>query len=445
MNLPLRVVVTPELLPFRFCFSTTLIPDTMQPTLTTTHHTSPSLPLRFIGGVLLTMIIALGLFWVIMQPPVADFRAMALFLSVTAGISIAAGYIAYRSGLAQRAPHISWLLLGGYALASILTFLNVWLTARLMFASQHDLLLATVLLVFAGGIAMSLGYFLSSSVTDYISELTGVARAIARGRYDARAPERGANEVTELARTINFMAGQLQEADRKQRELDQMRRNLIAWAGHDLRTPLASIQALVEALADGVVEDPDMQQRYLRTAQQDIQALSLLIDDLFDLSQYDAGALELDRQLVDFGDLISDTLNRFTQLAQNKGIALSGHSSEGLGMVTVDVQKIERVLANLLANAIRHTPAGGQVRVQARRQEAALLVEVMDTGEGIAPDDLPHVFDQFYRGEKSRSHATGGSGLGLAIAKRIVEAHGGQIGVESEPGQGARFWFTLPM
>ena len=407
-------------------------------------HSSPSLPLRFIAGVLLTMLIALGLFWVIMQPPVADFRAMALFLSITAGISIAAGYIAYRSGFAQRAPHISWLLLGGYALASLLTFLNVWLTARLMFASQHDLLLATVLLIFAGGIAMSLGYFLSTTVTDYISELNDVARAIARGRYDVRAPVRGANEVTELARTFNLMARRLQEADRKQRELDQMRRNLIAWAGHDLRTPLASIQALVEALADGVVEDAATQQRYLDTARRDIQALSLLIDDLFDLAQYDAGALELDRQPVAVGDLISDTLNRFAEPAARKEVSLTGEVADDLDQVTVDVQKIERVLANLLANAIRHTPAGGEVRVQARRADAALLVEVSDTGEGVAPEDLPYVFDQFYRGEKSRSHATGGSGLGLAIARRIVEAHGGEIGVESAPGQGARFWFTLP-
>jgi signal transduction histidine kinase len=416
----------------------------MQSTLTTHPTRSTSLPLRFIGGVILTMLIALGLFWLLMQPPVADFRAMATFLSITAGISILAGYLAYRTGLAQRAPHISWLLMGGYALASILTFLNVWLTARLMFANQHDLMLATVLLIFAGGIAMSLGYFFAIAVTDYIRELNEAARAIARGRYDVRAPVRGSNEVTELARTFNFMAQRLQEADRKQRELDQMRRNLIAWAGHDLRTPLASIQALVEALADGLVEDPAMQQRYLRTAQRDIQSLSLLIDDLFDLAQFDAGALELNRQSVDLNDLISDTVNRFAQVAEQKGVALSGEVMNGPDLVRVDVQKIERVLANLIANAIRHTPRGGQVRVQARRQEQAFLVEVIDTGEGISAEDLPYIFDQFYRGEKSRSHATGGSGLGLAIAKRIVEAHGGDIGVESESGQGARFWFTLP-
>ncbi|HFQ95106.1 MAG TPA: hypothetical protein ENK30_00910, partial [Anaerolineae bacterium] len=219
---------------------------------------------------------------------------------------------------------------------------------------------------------------------------------------------------------------------------------LIAWAGHDLRTPLASIQALIEALADGLVEEPAMQQRYLRTAQRDIQSLSLLIDDLFDLAQFDAGALELSLQPVDLNDLISDTVTRFAEAAARQGVALSGHSAAGPDLVRVDVQKIERVLANLIANAIRHTPTGGDMRVQARWQGSVTLVEVIDTGEGIAADDLPYIFDQFYRGEKSRSHATGGSGLGLAIAKRIVEAHGGEIGVASEPGQGARFWFTLP-
>ncbi len=157
-----------------------------------------------------------------------------------------AGYGAYRAGWIYRSPRITWTLLGGYALASILTFLNVWMTARLMFANQHDLLLATVLLVFAGGIAMSLGYFMAAALNDGISELNAGARAVADGDLDARVPVRGNNEMAELAQTFNAMANQLQTADRKQRQLDTMRRNLVAWTGHDLRTPLASIQAMSE-------------------------------------------------------------------------------------------------------------------------------------------------------------------------------------------------------
>jgi signal transduction histidine kinase len=250
--------------------------------------------------------------------------------------------------------------------------------------------------------------------------------------------------MADLARSFNEMAAQLEAAARKQRELDTLRRDLIAWIGHDLRTPLASIQAIVEALADGIVEDPATVQRYLRTAQRDIRALSLLIDDLFEMAQIDAGGLQLERHPNAISDLISDTIERFSELAARQGVTLEGSAGPGVDPVSIDAQQIERVLANLVDNALRHTPAGGTVQVRASRTTTGVLVEVRDTGEGIRREDLPHVFDQFYRGEKSRSRATGGSGLGLAIARGIVEAHGGRIGVNSVAGRGARFFFTLP-
>jgi signal transduction histidine kinase len=313
-----------------------------------------------------------------------------------------------------------------------------------MFASEHDLLLATVLLLFAGGIAMSVGYFLSAALTDRIVTLSEAAKRIAEGQLDVRVPVTGNDEMASLARTFNEMAAQLEEAARKQQELGTLRRNLIAWAGHDLRTPLASVRAIVEALADGVVEDPHTTQRYLQTAQRDIRSLSVLIDDLFELAQIDAGGLQLDLGPNAISDLISDTLESFSELAARKGVTVEGTAEPGVDPVLMDAQLIGRVLANLLGNALRHTPPGGWVRVGARRQPAGVLVEVSDSGAGISAVDLPHVFDGFYRGEKSRSRATGGAGLGLAIAKGIVEAHGGEIGVESTPDQGTRFFFGLP-
>ncbi|NOX63496.1 MAG: cell wall metabolism sensor histidine kinase WalK [Chloroflexi bacterium] len=402
------------------------------------------LPQRFLAGVVLTFALALGFFYWLMRPSMFELQAMALFLAITAGISVLAGFIAYRLGWIYRTPHISWALMGSYALAGALTFLNVWVTARLMFASKHDLMLATVLLVFAGGIAMSLGYFLSAALNRQITDLAEGAKAIAEGDLDARVPVYGRNELAELARIFNDMAARLKAADQKQRELDAMRRNLVAWAGHDLRTPLASIQAMIEALADGVVTDPSTVQRYLDTSRRDIQALSHLIDDLFDLAQFDAGALELDRHPTLMADLVSDTIERFSGLAEQRKIRLEGRVAANVARVNIDAQKVERVLANLIGNALRHTPAGGEVAVRVERVAEGVQVEVRDAGEGIHPDDLPYVFDQFYRGEKSRSRATGGSGLGLAIAKRIVEAHGGEIMVESAPGEGAVFRFTLP-
>jgi signal transduction histidine kinase len=402
------------------------------------------LPLRFILGVALIVALSLGVFRLLMSPPLNEVALMAGFLSVTALVSALAGYGSYRLGWMDRSPTIRWSLLGGYALSSVLTFFNVWLTARLMFASQHDLLLATVLLVFAGGMAMALGYFLSSALTDRIRLLDQAAKAIAAGDLDVRIPVRGRDEMALLARTFNQMAEQLQAVARQQRELETLRRDLIAWAGHDLQTPLASVQAVVEALADGVVEDPETAQRYLRTAQKDIRALSALIDDLFQMAQLDAGGLPLERAENSLSDLISDTLESFSELAARQGVDLQGSVEARVDPLAMDARRIGRVLNNLVSNALQHTPSGGRVLVRASRQPQAVLVEVTDTGEGIRSEDLPFIFDRFYRGEKSRSRSTGGAGLGLAIARGIVEAHGGQIGVENAT-QGTRFYFTIPL
>ncbi len=403
-----------------------------------------SLPLLFAGSVALTVALALLIFYLMMRPPMSEIGAMAAFLTITAVISVAVGHGAYRTGWISRSPHISWTLLGGYALSSVLTFINVWVTARLMFASQHDLLLATVLLLFAGGIAMSLGYFLSNALTDDIVVLNQAAKEIEKGNLHVRVPVTGQNEMAELAHAFNDMAEQLEAAARKQRELDTLRRNLVAWIGHDLRTPLTSIRVLLEALADGVVDEPDTVHRYLQTAQLHIRSLSLLINDLFEMAELDAGGLTLEQESGSTSDLISDTLETFSTLAARQGVTLEGSVEPGIDPVYMDTQKIGRVLTNLVSNALRHTPSGGTVQIRASAVAEGVQVEVCDTGEGISPEDLPYVFDQFYRGEKSRSRGTGGTGLGLAIAKGIVEAHGGRIGVESTPGKGTCFFFTLP-
>jgi signal transduction histidine kinase len=366
-----------------------------------------------------------------------------LFLSITALISGLAGYGAYRLGWMDRSPTLRWALLAGYALSSVLTFLNVWLTARLMFASNHDLLLATVLLFFAGGMAMVLGYFLSSALADRIQRLERAAQAISLGDLEVRVAVTGRDELAKLSKTFNHMATQLHATAHQQKELEALRRDLIAWAGHDLQTPLASIRAIVEALADGVVDDPQTIQRYLHTAQGNIRALSTLIDDLFQMSQIDAGGVRLEIGKNSLSDLISDTLESFTQLAREKNAKINGSLEPGLDLVWMDGQRIGRVLYNLVSNALRHIAMKGTVQVSARRCKQGVLVEVWDDGEGISPEDLPYIFERFYRGERSRNRTTGGSGLGLAIARGFVESHGGQIGVESLPGHTC-FHFTLP-
>jgi signal transduction histidine kinase len=204
------------------------------------------------------------------------------------------------------------------------------------------------------------------------------------------------------------------------------------------------MRAILEALADGMVDDPEAVQRYLKTAQRDIRSLSLLIDDLFQMAQIDAGGLQLDLSQNSLSDLISDTLESFSELAARQGIRLEGAVEPEVDPVCMDAARIGRVLNNLVGNALRHTNAQGQVNVTARREGQRVEVIVSDSGEGIQPQDLPHLFEQFYRGEKSRSRATGGAGLGLAISRGILQAHGGEIRVESELGKGTRFIFSLP-
>jgi signal transduction histidine kinase len=291
--------------------------------------------------------------------------------------------------------------------------------------------------------AMALGYFISSALTDRIDQVKGAADSLADGNLDTRVTVNGNDEVAALGQAFNEMASRLQAAQDKQRELEQARKDLIAWASHDLQTPLASIRAILEALADGVVDEPDMVKRYLATAQRDVRSLSSLIDDLFQMAQLDAGGLQLNREPASLADLVSDTLESFSELASRQRVTLSGRVAPEVDPVLIDTQRIGRVLSNLVGNALRHTPAGGQVTLEAQRTGQTVEVTVQDSGEGIRPEDIPHIFERFYRGEKSRSRATGGAGLGLAIAQGIVRAHGGEIRVENDSG--ARFIFTLPL
>lgn len=397
-----------------------------------------------ISGIAFILLASLYIFYALMHPPMGDLEHMAQFLAITAFISTLVGYGAYRLRWLERAPSLRWILLGTYILASLLTFLNVWLTARLMFASQHDFLLATVLLLFACGIAVVLGSFFTNALIERITRLEEATCSIASGDFSTRAEIPGNDEIAALAQSFNQMAQQLETANLKQQELELLRRDLVAWAGHDLRTPLSSIRLLIEALVDGVVTDPQLVQNYLLQAKKQIDILSLLVDDLFQISQLDAGGVPLNLESASLSDLISDTLESFSELASQKQVALTGSAAAGIDPISIDVLWLGRALNNLVSNALRHTPPGGSVMLCAKPVQGGVTVSVSDSGEGITPEDLPHVFERFYRGEKSRNRASGGAGLGLAIVKGIVEAHKGSTSVESERGKGTVFTFFLP-
>lgn len=404
-----------------------------------------SAPWLFIIGVILTLVAAALLSLPTLRPGQEDMMALLRLLSATALVSVAVGYASYRLGWWSWPRSVRLTLMVGYLVAIGLVFINVLVTAQLMFVSQHDLTLGGILLLFAGGIALSFGYFLSASIAESIGRVVSGAEAIANGDLGARVVVKGNDELAELAVAFNRMAQQLQEADTRQKELEALRRDLIGWVSHDLRTPLTSMQVMVEALADGVVDEPETVRRYLRTIQGDIGNLSALIDDLFELARLDSGELRFHLEPHSLRDLISDTLESARTLAEHKGVALTGTVASDVDPVLMAPGKIGRVLTNLISNAVRHTAAGGSISVVAQREphDGCVCVDVRDTGEGIPPADLPHVFERFYRGEKSRSRSSGGAGLGLAIAKGIIGAHGGKLWVESQVGVGSVFSFTL--
>lgn len=401
----------------------------------------------YLLGLLAAFSLTLVMIALVMRPPVTDLMYLALFLTATGSISAGVGYLTYRLGWWRRIPSLRYTLTLGYVLAAGLTLLNVWITAELMFVNPHDLALAVLLLVFAGGVAVSFGDLLSTMVTRAVRDLAEGAAAIREGDFSVRVEAEGRDELAALAASFNEMAAQLEQVAAEKELLDRTRRDLVAWASHDLRTPLASLRAMIDALADGVVDDPETTRRYLEQSQAEIARMSGLINDLFELAQLDAGAQDFTCEESSLSDLISDTLAAFGARAKAKGVTLCGSVDPTVDPVWMAPDRISRVLYNLLENAIRHTPPGGEISLEAMPRGEDIHVAVRDSGEGIAAADLPHVFERFYRGEKSRSrggYASGGAGLGLAIAHGLVEAHGGRIWVKSTPGRGTVMQFTLP-
>lgn len=380
----------------------------------------------------------------VMQAPSTDLRDLVRFLLTSSLPSLLAGYVVFILGR-KWLRSIRYKTLLAYSLGIVIAIVNIYVTSQLMFVSEHDFMLLGALLIFAGILSASFGYLLASSMTESLSRLQQSARRLAAGDFSTRVYLNEVDELADVAEAFNLMADDLEQAFAREREMERSRRDLIAAVSHDLRTPLTSIRAMVEALADGVVTEPAMIDRYYTSIRAQVDNLSGLITDLFELSQLETGQIQLKLEPVNLNDLVSDVVETMQAQAQLKNVLLRGIFSEDLPLIKAELDKIQRVLYNLIQNAIRHTPPSGSISLATSLVPDGVKVEVTDTGEGITPEDLPRVFDQFFRGERSRSRETGGAGLGLAIAKRIIEAHHGQIWVESQVGRGARFSFVLPV
>ncbi|MBI2869254.1 MAG: HAMP domain-containing protein [Chloroflexi bacterium] len=285
------------------------------------------------------------------------------------------------------------------------------------------------------GIALILTFFLSRRILAPVRSLVQAAERLGRGDLSYRVNLKDRGEMGGLARAFNSMAGDLERAE-------ELQRNMVADIAHELRTPLSNIRGYLEAMRDGVIA---ADAEAIRSLDEEAALLSRLVEDLQDLSLAEAGRLSLDRQLSDIACVVRQAVATKQNQAAAKCLSITVSLPDDLPPVEIDALRISQVLRNLLENAIAHSGSGGAVNIGVRNQGGALAVTVADTGEGIPAADLPYIFERFYRVDKSRARATGGSGLGLTIARRLVEAHGGRIEAQSQPGQGSCFTFTLPL
>ena len=427
--------------------------------------------LGFAVGLVITLIGAALMVLLILQPEAKDVPEYAVLFGTPLVIAIVAAGIAHRYAWWRKFNRLALALFIVYAIGAGLILFSLYITTRLMFLSTHDATLATVIVIYATGVTLVFGMFVVTSLTDSIGKLILAARAVQRGDLSVRADEGGKDEIAALARTFNEMTAQLASVREKEAQLDAARRDWIAWVSHDLRTPLTSLRARAEALADDVVSQPDEVKAYLTGMRNDTSALSSLIDDLSELARIDAGGLKLDKLPLPVADLVSDCIESLSIIARDKDVTLRGSVAPEAGLVNVSPTHIQRVLNNLVGNAIAHTKAGGDVAVEAKRvvsgmgsgmpaqrprgpnglgtfEGGVMQITISDTGDGIAPQDLPHVFERFYRGEPARTRLANGKsagmGLGLVIARELVEAHGGQIGITSTLGKGTTVWVRLP-
>lgn len=283
-------------------------------------------------------------------------------------------------------------------------------------------------------VAILLTILTSKSILQPVEALIAAARRMEKGDLSQRVNLTTRGELGELAHAFNAMADGLER-------LEQLRRNMVTDVAHELRTPLSNIRGYLEAMQDDMVAPtPEM----IDSLYEEAMLLSQLIDDLQELALAEAGQMVLQPEEIDLPQLVARVIQALQPKIQEKSLTVQTRFPPGLGPVLADYHRLGQVLRNLLGNAVRYTPAGGTINLEAQLREGMVEIRVRDTGVGIAQEHLPYVFERFYRVDHSRARATGGAGLGLAIVKQLVQAQGGEVDVDSQIGQGTTFIFTLP-
>jgi signal transduction histidine kinase len=408
-------------------------------------------PLQLAVVLILALVAALTGAMTLMRAPPGDLELLAVFLVASGALTLAvAGGVVRWVGLRLSTMR------GRLAVAStagvLIALVNVLATSALMFLSPHDLGLLVLLLAFAGVISLAFGYVTAGSLTAQLERVSRTAERLAEGDLDARVQTHGKDEAARLGLAFDRMADRLQRAFERERALEANRRDLVTAVSHDLRTPLATTRAMVEAITDRVVTEPREIDRYLGLIGREIQHLSRLIDDLFELNQIESGLLTLRLDVVQVSELIASVKIAYDQRAAAGGVQLEVLLASGAAEASVlgDADRLQRVLRNLLDNALRHTPGGGLIRVEAEVSDSSVTVSVADSGPGIPLAERERVFDRSYRGlggeaqGEARRETGAGAGLGLAIARGLVQAHHGHIWAESSTLGGAALRFWLP-
>jgi signal transduction histidine kinase len=328
----------------------------------------------------------------------------------------------------------------GLALGQLLA--AVAIGAAVMFVSPHDAWMTVAILLFAAVVATRAAQLLLGGVVRDVRAVREGLHALERGERDIQIEADSGRELEDLARTANRMIAALAAEERARDTADAARRQVIAAVSHDLRTPLSALRLLAQALEDELV-DPATARRYVHTIGANVRTLGTLIDDLFELSCLDAGDVAWSTEAVDLTRLVGEAIELVGPTVEAAGVALSAELPADLAPANANADRLRRVLLNLLANAIHHTPPDGSVAIRAVAAGGTVEVEVADTGAGIAAEDRAHVFEPFYRGSSDAARTRPGSGLGLAISRAIVEAHGGRIWLAEAAG-GTSVRFTLP-
>jgi signal transduction histidine kinase len=366
------------------------------------------------------------------------FTSLGAIIVILIGLAVQGGLRRRRAGVARHVA-LTAVVTAGAGLAAIQA------ASSAMLVSAHDLTVVLACLPVAIGAGIAYGVASSHSMVTDLEALARRAAALEAGASPRPAGPRpgGAAEVATVAEALDAATARLAAARDRERAMEAGRRDLVAWISHDLRTPLASLRALAEALADGVATDQATRGRYLAGLVAHVDRLTALVDALLELSQVEAGALELELEPVSLPELVAEVLRCYEPEAKVAGVRLETAAGAGGTVVLAGRDQLNRVLANLVHNGIRHTPPGGRllVTVEEPGSDGAVVVRVRDGCGGIATPDLPKVFDRLWRGDPARSSR--GAGLGLAIARGFVEAHGGTITVANVPG-GCQFTVQLP-